>query len=231
MKNEIKISNVLIENSVVFSKNNKFSFDTIKDFDSHILKSIPNYDILINTILSISEYFITKDATIYDLGCSTGKLLKSIPFDNLKIGYDTAEITPKEDVSIVFKNTDLNNVFELKNACVVYSIFTMQFLNKTSRQEFCNTVYNGLNTGGAFILCEKIYQQDGFLQEMLSFTHYDYKLNNFSENEIIKKERDLRYIMKPNTFAQNLILLENAGFTSVTTFWQSYNFVGLIAIK
>ena len=210
----------------------KFDFNTIENFDNHILKSIPNYDVLINLILSISEYFITKDTIIYDLGCSTGKLLKEINCSNLKIGYDNAKILPKyDDDNINFKNADLNKEFEVKNACLVYSIFTMQFLNRMSRQNYCTTVYNGLTKGGAFILCEKIYQENGLLQEVLSFSHYDYKCNHFSEEEIIKKERDLRYIMKPNTMNQNLDILKNSGFQNITQFWQSYNFIGLIAIK
>ncbi len=185
----------------------KFDFNTIQDFDQHILKSIPNYDILVNTILSMSEYFITKDTTIYDLGCSTGKLLRSIKYPNSKIGYDNAKIMPKENSDIKFIKSDLNRKFEISNACIVYSIFTMQFINRMNRVEYCKTVYNGLNTGGAFILCEKIYQNDGILQEILSFSHYDYKKKHFSDKEIIMKERDLRYIMKPNTLEQNIDLL------------------------
>jgi tRNA (cmo5U34)-methyltransferase len=139
---------------------------------------------------------------------------------------------PKESVDeIQFRNVDLNGYFEVKNACLVYSIFTMQFLNREKRQGFCDIVYKGLNDGAAFILCEKIYQEDGLLQEIMSFTHYDYKCNHFTEEEIIKKERDLRYIMKPNTLNANITLLNNSGFNRITTFWQSYNFIGLIAIK
>jgi tRNA (cmo5U34)-methyltransferase len=210
----------------------KFDFNTIKDFDSHILKSIPNYDLLISNILAMSEYFITKDTTIYDLGCSTGKLLKSIKYPNLKIGYDCAGLMPKSSTDdIKFINVDLNSKFELKNACIVYSIFTMQFLNRANRENYCKIVYDGLNIGGAFILCEKVYQEDGLIQEILAFTHYDYKCQFFSEEEIIKKERDLRYIMKPNTLDANVQTLKKVGFNRVATFWQSYNFIGIIAIK
>lgn len=209
----------------------KFDFNTIDDFDNHILKSIPNYDILINSILSISEYFITVDSNIYDLGCSTGKLLKSINYPNKKFGYDNSKLLPKNENNIDFLNIDLNSDFEVKNACLVYSIFTMQFLNKSCRQNFCDIIYKGLNVGGAFILCEKIYQENGFMQEILSFTYYDYKSKNFSEKEIISKERDLRYIMKPNTMKENIELLNNSGFKKITTFWQSLNFIALIAIK
>jgi tRNA (cmo5U34)-methyltransferase len=209
----------------------KFDFNTIQDFDNHILKSIPNYDILIKTIMSMSDYFISKDSNIYDLGCSTGRLLKSIPYKNKKIGYDNASLMPKDDEDVEFRNCDLNENFDINNACMVYSLFTMQFLNKISRQNFCNTIYDGLNEGGAFIISEKIYQENGLMQEILSFSHYDYKCEHFSEEEIIKKEKDLRYIMKPNSMEENLNLLKNAGFEKITQFWQSYNFVGLIAIK
>jgi tRNA (cmo5U34)-methyltransferase len=209
----------------------KFDFNTIQDFDNHILKSIPNYDVLMSSILSMSDYFITKDTTIYDVGCSTGKLLKLIPYPNLKIGYDNSKLLPQDDDNINFLDVDLNNDFEIKNACIVYSIFTMQFLNRMTRENFCQTIYDGLNVGGAFILCEKIYQEDGLMQEVLSFSHYDYKCNYFSEQEIISKERDLRYIMKPNTLNQNIALLKRVGFKSISTFWQSYNFIGIIAIK
>lgn len=209
----------------------KFDFNTIDDFDNHILKSIPNYDILLGTIKSISDYFVTKDTIIYDLGCSTGKFLKGLPYQNLKIGYDNAKLMPDYDPDVNFIKWDLNHWFEIKNACLVYSMFTMQFLNRTSRDNYCQIIYDGLNEGGAFILCEKIYQQNGIMQEVLSFSHYDYKCQHFTEEEIIKKERDLRFIMKPNTMEQNIKLLENAGFTNIVQFWQSYNFVGLIAIK
>ena len=75
----------------------KFSFDTINDFDNHIIKSIPNYDILFSSIKSISEYFFCENTNVYDLGCSTGKLLKSINNNCNKIGYDIANLLPKEE--------------------------------------------------------------------------------------------------------------------------------------
>tara|TARA_R100000781_G_C4031502_1_gene110761 strand:+ start:81 stop:716 length:636 start_codon:yes stop_codon:yes gene_type:complete len=209
----------------------KFDFNTIKNFDEHIEKSIPNYNNLINCVLSMSEYFITKDTIIYDLGCSTGKFLKLIKYNNLKIGYDESKLLPIYDDKIEFKNVDLNYNFEIKNASIVYSIFTMQFLNRNARKNFLKTIYNGLNNGGAFILCEKIYQENGQLQEILAFSHYDYKRKNFKSEEILSKEFDLRHIMKPNTLSENIKLLEEVGFKKITQFWQSYNFIGLIAVK
>ena len=206
----------------------KFSFDTIENFDDHINKSIPNYDVLWSSIRSMSEYFFVERTNVYDLGCSTGKLLKSLDTKCKKIGYDVANLLPQEEG---FINVDLNDDFELWDASVVYSIFTMQFLNPFSRHNYLRTIYDGLNKGGALIICEKVYQDNGKMQEIFSFSHYDYKLNNFSSDEIISKERDLRYIMKPSSERELDIMLRDVGFHNITTFWQMFNFKGIIAIK
>jgi tRNA (cmo5U34)-methyltransferase len=207
---------------------NKFDFNTIKDFDNHILKSIPNYDILISSIKSISEYFYVEDTNIYDLGCSTGKLLKSINGKYNKYGYDIATLLPKEEG---FIEVDLNNTFKLENACIVYSIFTMQFLQPSKRLQYLKQIYNGLMKGGALIICEKVYQEYGKVQEIISFSHYDYKLKHFTSEEIVNKEKDLRFIMKPCNNEELTQLIKEAGFNIITDFWQMFNFKGIIAIK
>ena len=56
----------------------EFSFDTIKNFDEHILSSIPCYNQIINSINNFAKYFIQDNTNIYDIGCSTGKLLKEL---------------------------------------------------------------------------------------------------------------------------------------------------------
>lgn len=206
----------------------RFDFDTIQDFDDHIQKSIPNYDVLFNSIQSISEYFFVKDCKVYDLGCSTGKLLHHLKTDCEKIGYDIAKLLPKKEG---FISTDLNEPFQLENACLVYSIFTMQFLNPNKRKMYLEQIYSGLNSGGALIICEKVYQEYGKVQEIISFSHYDYKLKHFSPNDIIAKEKDLRYIMKPYSNKELTSMIESVGFNMVCDFWQMFNFRGIIAIK
>ena len=206
----------------------KFDFNTIQDFDEHILKSIPNYDVLISSIKSVSEYFFVEESNIYDLGCSTGKLLKSINGNYNKIGYDIATLLPQEEG---FCAVDLNEPFQIEDACMVYSIFTMQFLNPSKREQYLKRIYDGLIKGGALIICEKVYQEHGKIQEIISFSHYDYKLKHFSSDEIISKERDLRFIMKPCLNDDLTQMLKDAGFTMVCDFWQMFNFKGIIAIK
>lgn len=213
----------------------QFDFNKIDDFDDHINKSIPNYDLLIDSIKSMSEYFYVRSASIYDLGCSTGKLLKSLPFECKKIGYDNSNLLPSSDgdLNLSFQNVDLNKVGDivLNNACIVYCIFTLQFLDPIKRNALLTKIYDGLIQGGCLFITEKIYQENGKAQEIFSFSHYDYKLKQFNAEDILKKEKDLRYNMKPQDDYTLVHNLKGAGFKVVSPFWQMFNFKGYIAIR
>jgi len=210
----------------------RFSFNTIQDFDKHILASIPNYDILFNSILCISKYFYDKNMTIYDIGCSTGKLLKSIKFDCKKVGIDNSRnLLPESKNGIEWICTDLNDSFEFKNASIIYSIFILQFLKKKSRYQLLTDIYNGLNPGGALIIAEKTYSEFGQFQEIFTFSYYDYKRNSFTGTEILDKEDSLREILKPNTSKENEELLMKVGFKKIERFFKYFNFEAFLCIK
>lgn len=69
----------------------KFSFDTVKDFDNHISSSILGYDLLHSLILNISTFFIKDNCTIVDLGCTSGKLINTIK-DRHKKEFDLPDL-------------------------------------------------------------------------------------------------------------------------------------------
>ena len=72
----------------IFTKSNKFSFkdkNIIKNFDEHIIKSVPNYIKGQNIVVSLSNFFLNNGSTFYDLGCSTGSLIKKIQNNNNNI--------------------------------------------------------------------------------------------------------------------------------------------------
>lgn len=210
----------------------KFSFETIQDFDSHILKSIPDYDKLINLVLNISEYFLLSDSNVYDIGCSTGKLLKSIHTDKKinRIGIDYSEnLLPKSN-DIRFLNIDLNKPFSFYNASIIYSIFTMQFIEKRNRVGLIESIYNGMLDGGIFIIAEKVYSEYPIMQDINTFLYYDFKKHNFTNDEILNKEKDLRSIMRLNTSKENDSLLKSK-FRAVEIFWKHLNFEAKVCIK
>lgn len=217
----------------------KFSFDTIQNFDEHILASIPNYDVLFDSLLILSDYFITKEKTVYDVGCSTGKLLKALDakyqdINDIKfIGYDRSfNLLPKEEEArIEFIERDLNRGGIFTDASLVFSIFTLQFLDKEARPVLLKKIYDGLCKGGAFIVTEKVYSNYGQIQDIYTSSYYDYKKQSFTEKQILDKEVDLRKILKPNTSEENIAMLEYAGFETVVYFYKYLNFEGYICIK
>lgn len=215
---------------------NGFSFSTIQEFDTHILNSIAGYSDLVQDILAMSKYFVEDYTNVYDIGCSTGKLTKELAgiYPNATCIGIEKELNFKE----FLENQGLakfifQSVFEveLRNASMVTSVFTIQFLPVAERQKLFQRVYDSLRTGGAFILCEKLLANHPKFQSMFTFVYYDFKRNTFSDTSILEKEKSLRSIMKCLTFDDYKNMLESVGFKTVEVFWKRYNFTGILCIK
>jgi tRNA (cmo5U34)-methyltransferase len=211
----------------------KFSFDTITDFDDHIAKSIPNYHLLNDAVRDLSSFFTKEDFAVVDLGCSTGTLLESIPFQGTKLGIDIAgNLLPESHDEVQYVQKDLRSFRNLgKTPSLVISLFTLQFLPLADRPNILSLVYDELAEGGAFIWAEKVHEQEGELERVMNFGYYDFKGKHFTPAEIMQKEKDLRPIMQTNTSSRNLIMAENAGFSVGTMFWKFYNFEAWLFIK
>lgn len=214
-----------------------FSFDTIKDFDKHISMSIPQYEVMVESIIRLSDYFKDESKVVYDLGCSTGRMLQYFKrTNNYKgplVGIDISKnLLPKNEIDgINFVEHDLTKPYKFNNACIVYSMYTLQFLPKESRQALLKSIYDGLKEGGALFISEKTYLNDGMFQDMFSSAYYDYKKQSFTEKEIFDKERSLRTMLKPNTEPENCNMLYNAGFKKVQKFYQYFQFGAYLCVK
>jgi len=215
-----------------------FSFNSIVEFDSHISNSIPSYDSLLNFVVQLSDYFMEEGVNNFDIGCSTGKLVKRLgerhPSSKFT-GIDN-EVNFKDEMDSASTNTnfifkDIFKVDNFKNSNFNTLIFTLQFLPPHKRLELVKKLYDGLNLGGALVVAEKTLSKSSKFQEILTFLYYDYKRAYFSDKSILEKEKSLRVIMKPMTFQDLENLMIAAGFSEVEIFWKSYNFIGIIAIK
>ena len=56
----------------------KFDKNVAKSFEKHIGQSVPFYKVSHELTLKLSDFFLKGNSTCYDLGCSTGNLLKEI---------------------------------------------------------------------------------------------------------------------------------------------------------
>jgi len=216
-----------------------FSFSTIDKFDVHIRQSIPGYVALQDIVLAMSEYFISPNTNVYDVGCSTGIFGKV-----LAENYPDAKITGIEREPNFFKDhakhKDLENLrfihedyfdVELSDASMMIFMFTLQFMSIACRRKALEKAYAAMDKGAGLVLCEKYWASTPRIQEIMTFLYYDFKRKNFTAEEILNKERNLRKQMHLFSKEEMLDLLRDVGFTDVNTFFQEFNFYGVLAIK
>lgn len=209
----------------------KFSFNTVKEFDNHISASITGYEILHQLIVNISGFFI-KDFDPIDLGCTSGKLTKCLndTYNCDGIGYDVTEKNFLSGLRL-FKQDISEKDFTIPKTNLVTCIFTLQFIDYNSRLEILKKVYESLVKNGGFIVCEKEIAKSGIIQEVFTFSNYEYKRKKFTADEILDKEKDLRQIMNPLQSDENIELFKRAGFKIIEPFFQSLNFRGYLCKK
>lgn len=211
----------------------EFSFDTITDFDLHINLSIPDYGNLQDHIINISSFFIKPNGLYYDIGASTGRLLDQIIKKNNSIDFSAIGLDPSVNLADAHPNIEIVEAqnYEYSEFDFATIIFTLQFLTLENRKIILKKLYENLKDSGAIIICEKVIQSEGELQSLFEFAYYDYKQKNFSRDEILQKQKDLRYIMKPLTERENFKLFHSVGFTEIYPFWQSLAFKGWLLLK
>jgi tRNA (cmo5U34)-methyltransferase len=213
---------------------NKFSFDSVKDFDNHINNSIKGYDLLDYLILNLCSFFTKEQTIVIDLGCTTGRLLDKInkKYNSKCIGYDVIDSQFIKETNCELIKQDISNKeFILQKSNIILSVFTLQFIDINKRIEILKKVYHSLTINGAFIFCEKEICNDGVIQECFTFSNYDNKKQSFTADEILNKEVDLRKLMNNLNSNQNIELLKEAGFNIIEPFFQSLNFKGYICRK
>ena len=224
----------------------KFTFAQREEgFDNHIEHSIRGYTNLWNDVLKYSEYFVEDDTNIVDIGCSTGKLLKAMIDQNTfapRAKYIGIEVEPDffkgynsdEDKFpfLMYHRGDVRN-HHFENCSLVTSIFTLQFIPEKERTSIIKQIYDGLNPGGAFVFAEKTIADCSKIQDIRTFTYYDYKREHFTSDDILDKEKQLRHMMKLNTRKELIQKCATAGFAfdRIDSFWQNHSFTAFIAIK
>lgn len=225
----------------------KFTFAQREEgFDNHISQSIRGYNDLIGDVINLSQYFVENDTYVYDIGCSTGKMLRAMISQNEKIApfAEYVGIEIEEDFFKFFENEngannleflrkDVRDVSFMDSTSLVTSIFTLQFMPRQDRQDVIKQIYNSLIPGGAFIFAEKTIGNNPIIHEMRTFTYYDFKKQSFTYDDIMTKEKKLRSMLKSNSRDELIEMCEIAGFNpnSIDSFWQNFAFTGFIAIK
>jgi tRNA (cmo5U34)-methyltransferase len=221
-----------------------FSFrEHAATFDRHIKDSIPGYANLVKRIIRDSRRFIQPHTNVYDLGCSTGRTLAKVSRANRTsrdgVTYIGVDCEPGfEPLWLRRLGTDLRlrigdaRTCSLDNASLVISQFTVQFIPPMYKRGLLRRIYENLVEGGALMIAEKTLADTARLQDVMTFSYYDHKLERgFTAEQIIEKERQLRGQMTCMSEAELREALRQAGFTETERVWGEAPFAGFLALK
>ena len=226
----------------------KFEFNepVARVFDDMLERSVPFYKECQQMVIDLTLHFAQKDSAVYDLGCSTGTLLRNlvraVP-EKLKVrfvGLDNSEAMLKKARDKLKSHltrcdlveADLEGDFELADASVVIMNYTLQFLPPRRRATMLKKIYKGLRPGGGLILIEKVRGESDGLNDLFIDEYHAYKQSQgYSKLEIAKKREALEKVLIPLKPGKNRDLLIEAGFRQVDIFFKWFNFAGFVAIK
>lgn len=221
-----------------------FAGEVSDTFVGHIRRSVPGYEEGHALVCQLSDFFCGAGATCYELGTSTGELLRKLAEHHAHkpdvrwIGIDTVrEMTEAarrhcaglDHVDVVCDDV-VDHTYEPADLMVSY--YTIQFIQPRRRQAIFDRIYSSLNWGGAFIMFEKVRGPDARFQDILSTLYTDYKRGQgFGAEEILAKTDSLKGVLEPFTSAANQDFLRRAGFVDVMPVWRHLCFEGVLAIK
>jgi tRNA (cmo5U34)-methyltransferase len=251
-----KIKDTLYAEPLAKLVNFHFDQQVVEVFPDMINRSVPGYANIVAMTGILAAEFYQSGSHCYDLGCSLGasalsmaqsikdNTLTVLAVDNssamlaeakkLLIEYELANnqsINKTISQHIHFICADINTI-EINNASVVVMNFTLQFIAPELRATLLKKIYQGMRSGGIFILSEKlnynIFEQQQLLIDM---HHFFKKANGYSELEISQKRQSIEQVLLPETLEQHKIRLQQVGFKQTEQWFQCFNFSSLIAIK
>ena len=214
-----------------------------ENFDGHVSKSVPFYAEGHSLIAKLSDFFLPADSVAYDLGCSTGTLIRCLAERHKDQAIQFIGCDPEEGMVQTAKQrcADFQNVtircesaleMDFEKANFITSYYTIQFIHPSVRQAMFNKIYESLNWGGAFVLFEKVRAPDARFQDIMTQIYSEYKMDQgYSSEEIVAKARSLKGVLEPFSSKGNIDMAGRAGFQDIMTVFKYACFEGFLAIK
>jgi tRNA (cmo5U34)-methyltransferase len=215
-----------------------------EQFFEHAVQSIPGYEEGHRLVCSLSEFFCGPNSTAYEIGSSTGELIRKLAaansskanvrwvgIDNVQAMVDKARLRCADLENVAFVCEDIAS-FEFEECDFLASYYVIQFVPRRARPMLLRKIYNALRPGGAFVWFEKIRGADARFQDIMSQMYNEFKLEHgFTSEQIMAKTLSLKSVLEPLSSQENAELLAEAGFRAVTPVYRNICFEGLLCIK
>lgn len=229
----------------------EFDADVTDVFDDMLERSIPQYDVMRQTVFEVGCRFQREGADIVDLGCSRGTAVA--PFIDRFGAHNRfwlVEVSPPmleavrtrfsgylkgpdgRDGIVKIVDLDLRETFPPVSACLTLCVLTLQFTPIEHRLHILQRIYDHTLPGGALVLVEKVLGASAEIDDIMVNVYYDHKRRvGYTDDQIERKRLSLEGVLVPVTSRWNEELLRMTGFTRVDCFWRWMNFAAWIAVK
>jgi tRNA (cmo5U34)-methyltransferase len=208
-----------------------------QEFDAIIRRLIPNYEQMLDALVTALPFDRCKPIRVVDLGCGTGTIARRI-----KDVYPLAQVTC---VDIAEKMLQIAQVklgeagddlryqlanfedyeFDATYDVAVSSLALHHLMSDDDKIRFYKKIYNCLTLGGVFYNADVILGSSLDLQERYMEKWREYMRLQVSAEEIEQKWIPQHYDEdRPASLMSQLAWLEDMGFAEVDVIWKYYNF-------
>jgi tRNA (cmo5U34)-methyltransferase len=221
----------------------EFDQDVARVFDDMLQRSIPQYDVMRETVKDIALKYMKNNTAVIDVGCARGDAIGSLAHMFPKVDFfgldvseamlDQARDKFKDQHNVAICHRDLKEGLNIGGkASVILAVLTVQFTPIEYRMQIIRDMFNQLFDGGCLIIVEKVLGESAEIDVLFRERYYALKgKNGYSKDDIDRKKLALEGVLVPITAKWNESMLRSAGFTQVDCFWRWMNFAGWVAIK
>ena len=226
-----------------------FAFDeqVVHVFPNMISRSVPGYWEVNQKTAVWARMYHQPNTVMYDLGaslgaaswgiaqlCSGSPRIVAIEQSNAMVEQLRQNLVASREMinhNIEVLEADVCEV-DLEPASVVVCNYCVQFICPSKRQKLIQKIFDALIPGGVLLLAEKISMPDPESDAKVRELHHQWKLEQgYTLTEVERKSRSIANVMPVDMVSTHRERLKTAGFSTVVQWTQSFNFIGLLAIK
>lgn len=174
-----------------------------KEFDAHVREQLPWYELVTSAVSHIATHYIPERATVYDLGCSTGNVARSL-HDVIEarkvnfIGIDSSEEMIKRYDAIGTPIRSHIEEYEYAPFDLAICNLSLMFLSPCARSTLIETLRAKRKPGGAILIVERFATTSGYLATvMMRLTLVEKLKAGARPEDILEKELSLSGVQVP----------------------------------
>jgi len=204
------------------------------EFDKTILKLIPHYPEMINSMISTIPHTDSDRFNVLDLGCGTGNVSLAVKqkFKNASIScndiaenmIEMAKIKLENYSDIKYYTGDFSKFeFDGKYDVIVSSLALHHIKTDEEKKKLYSMIYDLLNSGGIFINSDCVLGSNEELTDLYNKKWIEFMLESVTEREVQEKwVPQSKAEDFPTSMINHLTWLEEIGFKGQDIIWKYY---------